>query len=257
LFQNLPQLLDYLAASIPVLKYGKRFDGSLCGKPQAYRPYTCKLRYCPTCGPAAHQRLLKKYLPLGGWVEDFIRIHPGYRLCILDVTAVKPLESMPSPDYVERFNEDVKHLHCHGLLLVPGFIPIEEISKWWSEIRQDGSYRVVIAIAKSFETGLRHALEYTGKYAASSPENAARLEAAFFGRRRVHGLGLFFNRLPDEEKDDPVSPPCPCARLGCVLVERNDLGWVPIGELRLRGLRPLEEFTGTGPPKVGELGQVQ
>src|ERR1019366_4335021 len=67
--------------------------------------------------------------------------------------------------YCLEFGFDNNNLHCHGVLLSP-FIEQEWLSEQWRRIRNDGSFRVLIAEAYSFEAAIKHALEYTGKYAA-------------------------------------------------------------------------------------------
>ena len=48
--------------------------------------------------------------------------------------------------YVDEFGYRKQNLHCHGLLLSPS-VAQELLSEWWSKIRGDGSYRVVIGQA--------------------------------------------------------------------------------------------------------------
>ncbi len=149
--------------------------------------------------------------------------------------------------YVDEFGYKNNNLHCHGLLLSP-YIPQQLISKWWSEIRDDGSYRAIIAVASSFEAGLRHALEYTGKYVADTPERAFQLELALHGCKRVQTLALFFNRVSDDIEDErPV--PCCCGVAGCVLVPRHDLGWLPVAHFERQGIAELEDRSCRSPGK--------
>jgi len=109
--------------------------------------------------------------------------------------------------YCLEFGFENNNLHCHGVLISP-FIEQDWLSDQWRNIRNDGSFRVFIAEAHSFEAAVKHALEYTGKYAAPSAERAFELELAFAGCRRVDTLGWFFNRLPNDEV--AVDMRCPC-----------------------------------------------
>jgi hypothetical protein len=90
---------------------------------------------------------------------------------------------------------------------------------------------------------LCHALEYTGKFAACTPERAAALEIAFNGCRRAEALGSFYNnpfvRRNNEKKADI---PCPCGKRDCVLVERKDVGWQPVTYFDHKGIRDVESF---------------
>lgn len=244
--------------------YGRQWDGQLCGRSYFTR-FHCRNRYCADCGPIHHQDLLKKYLGLEKFVTEYVAANPAYGLKILDITAVKRGEEMPTPEHVRRFKTDVKklirriashlgvkvgylyclefgfennNLHCHGLLLSP-YIEQALLSNWWREIRADGSFRVLIAAARDFKTGLAHALEYTGKYAAPTPERALELERAFHGCRRVDGLGLFFNALPNEQKE-AVDLHCPCGDPDCFLRKRTDLGWLPIEHFERQGIPDLD-----------------
>ena len=126
------------------------------------------------------------------------------------------------------------------------FIEQDWLSNQWREIRDDGSFRVFIAEARSFEAAIKHALEYTGKYAAPSAERAFELELSFVGCRRVDGLGWFFNRLP---KDDfQVDLRCPCGDPECFLKPNRDLGWQPRSYFEERAISELDEVRERGSP---------
>jgi len=135
--------------------------------------------------------------------------------------------------YCLEFGFENSNLHCHGVLLSP-YLEQDWLSDRWREIRNDGSFRVVIAEAYSFEAAIKHALEYTGKYAAPSAERAFELELAFVGRRRVDSLGCVFNLLPEEEVAGDV--PCPCGDPECFLKPNRDLGWLPLSYFQDRGI---------------------
>jgi hypothetical protein len=262
--------------------FGQQWDSG-CGR-SFFRRFRCRNRYCPQCGPYVHQTLVAKYLRMEKAVAEFLAGHPSYRLRVLDITAKKRGERMPSPEDVRRFKADVKklidrinhhiaekfgllyskqltgylyclefgfennNLHCHGALLSP-FIEQEWLSEQWREIRDDGSFKVWIAEATSFEAVIIHALEYTGKFAAPSAERAFELEKAFAGCRRVDGLGWLFNRLPKE--DDECDLRCPCGEPGCVLKPNRELGWLPLAYFGEHGIRDLDEIRerGKSPPR--------
>jgi hypothetical protein len=249
--------------------YGRQYDGSVCGQPQGYQPFSCKNRYCPRCGPAVFAQYFEKYLALEAPIAAFLGEHPEYRLRILDLTTRSSGE-MPTPSEIQRFERDVKklhrriaqhlglppksiaylycsefgfencNLHCHGLLVSP-YIEQALISEWWREIRGDGTFRVYIAEARDFRSGLAHALEYTGKYAAGTPERAVALELAFHGCRRVHVLGWLYGLQPGDGEEESASPPCPCGREYCRLSLRLDLGWQRIPYFEHRGIRLLSD----------------
>ena len=248
--------------------YGMQYVGGKCR--QAYFcPFYCRNRYCPVCGPHVHRTLVQKYLSLQKPVVEFLAGQPLYRLRILDITAIKRSDRMPSSDEVRKFKSDIKklidsanrhvaevlgvlyskqltgylyclefgfennNLHCHGVLISP-FIEQDWLSDQWRKIRNDGSFRVFIAEAHSFEAAVKHALEYTGKYAAPSAERAFELELAFAGCRRVDSLGWFFNRLPRGEV--VIDMRCPCGDPECVLKPNKDLGWLPLSYFQVRGI---------------------
>jgi hypothetical protein len=268
---------------------GRVLDAGKCGA-SFFRRFRCHNRYCPHCGPHVHKQLLSKYLRMEKPVGEFLAAHPSYQLRILDITAVKRGDDMPIDGAAARsFKADVKrliervnhhvaqklglpfskqltgylyclefgfennNLHCHGVLLSP-YIDQAWLSEQWREIRDDGSFRVHIALARSFETAMKHALEYTGKYAAPSAERAFELEVAFSGCRRVDGLGWFFNRLPKEDEES-CDLRCPCGDPECFLKPREGEGYRPISELEELGMRELDEVQeARGSPPEGELG---
>ena len=260
--------------------FGMQYDAEKCGRVY-FRPFHCRNRYCPPCGPSVHRKLVDKYLGLEKPVAEFLAGRSSYRLRILDITAIKRSEQMPSPEAVRKFKADVKkliesvnrrvaekfglpyskqltgylyclefgfdnnNLHCHGVLLSP-FIEQEWLSEQWRRIRNDGSFRVLIAEAYSFEAAIKHALEYTGKYAAPDAERAFELELAFAGCRRVDGLGWFFNRLPKEDMEADLR--CPCGDPECFLKPNQDLGWQPLSYFEERGIADLDEVRERGSP---------
>lgn len=267
--------------------YGRPYVAEKCGRVY-FRRFRCRNRYCPHCGPRVHDELIAKYLRLEAQLREFLIANPAYRLRILDITAVKHGERMPSSDDVRRFKADVKkligrvnrrvseslgvphakrltgylyclefgfennNLHCHGVLLSP-FIEQDWLSDQWRQIRDDGSFRVFIALAKSFETAIKHALEYTGKYAAPSAERAFELELAFAGCRRVDGLGWFFNRLSKED-ENTCDLRCPCGDPECFLKPNQNAGWLPVPWFEERGIRDLDEVRERGSPHRGKVG---
>jgi hypothetical protein len=265
--------------------YGMQYDAQKCGRAY-FVPFYCRNRYCPHCGPLVHRTLLQQYLRLQQPIAKFLTSHPLYRLRILDITAIKRGERMPSSEDVLKFKDDVgklieaanryiaekfgvscskqltgylyclefgfenSNLHCHGVLLSP-YLEQPWLSDRWREIRNDGSFRVVIAEAYSFEAAIKHALEYTGKYAAPSAERAFELELAFAGRRRVDGLGWFFNRLPKEDVAADVR--CPCGDPECFLKPNRDLGWLPLSHFQDRGIPCLSDAQERNRPPTGHM----
>jgi len=169
--------------------FGRLYKAEICGR-SFYRRFRCRNRYCPQCGPHNHEALVGKYLALEAPVKEFLETRSSYRLQILDIIAIKRSERMPSPEDVRRFKADVKkliervnrhvaanhglplskqltgylyciefgfennNLHCHGVLLSP-YIEQEWLSQQWREIRADGSFRVFIAEAVSFEAAIK------------------------------------------------------------------------------------------------------
>jgi hypothetical protein len=148
--------------------------------------------------------------------------------------------------YCCEFGFENSNLHCHGLLLSP-YIEQAWLSEQWREIRADGSFRVVIEEAWSFDAALRHALDYTGKFAAPSPERAFALELAFAGCRRVDGLGWFFNRLPNEDEDS-CDLRCPCGDRECFVKLDEQSGWLLVSWFEEHGIRDFDEVRERGRP---------
>ena len=263
--------------------YGMQYDAEKCGR-TFFRPFHCRNRYCRVCGPQVHRTLVEKYLRLQRPVTEFLSGQPAYRLRVLDITAVKRSNRMPSSDDVHKFKSDIKklidtvnlhvaemhgvpyskkltgylyclefgfennNLHCHGVLISP-FIEQDWLSDQWRKIRNDGSFRVFIAEAHSFKAAIKHALEYTGKYAAPSAGRAFELELAFAGCRRVDTLGWFFNRLPKEDLAADVR--CPCGDPECFLKPNRDLGWLPLSYFEDRRIPCLYEVQERNRPPTG------
>ncbi len=270
--------------------FGQQWDSG-CGR-SFFRRFRCKNRYCKNCGGYIHDQLVEKYLKLSSFVDGFLSLPESrrldYRLRIFDITARKRGDRMPSVSDVHRFKLDVKNLvsrinrhvaakfgvknskqltgylyclefgfdnnnlHCHGLLLSP-YLEEKWLEMEWSKVRGDGSFKVHIAEATSFDAAIKHALEYTGKYSNSTPERAFELEKAFAGCRRVDGLGLFFNRLPDEEKES-VDLRCPCGDSGCFLHLNEAVGFQLISYFDNEGIRDLDEIRAQsrGAPRRGK-----
>ncbi len=244
-------------------------------------PYCCGNRYCPTCGRQSFNRLFAKYAGLGLIVKRLVPHWPVYGhvpsavIAKLDFTQ-KNSGEMPTPDEVKRFNRNIRkffraverwlgisrkdygvlwcnefgglqtrngkigntNLHAHAVYCGP-FLPQKnkELSKLWADITGDGSFIVSIQAAKSFYAALYHALKYAGKVLSTDPHRLAELESTFHGVRRVHTLAAFYNPK-DIEKQLPQSPPCPSC--GERLFDASG-PWLPIQELRKRGIRELEE----------------
>ena len=247
-------------------------------------------------------------------IKEFCEVRCGEQIEKLLHSIEKFCEARCGYLYCKEFGRRNQNLHCHGLLLSP-YVPQERLSLWWSQIRPDRSFVVWIGQARSmrkgetpFVSGLKHAFEYTGKYATSgwktscpaeraselelpdlseceekdlprledldlrSKENlfpgsaaepglgdvlhlpdgtfcvqrALELEVAFHRTRRVNTLGLFYDRLPDDDDQISEAKPCPCGREGCYLKPSTKLDpstnsdWFLTHDLELQGLRNLD-----------------
>ena len=196
------------------------------------------------CGVRCGEQIKK----LLHWIERFCEARCGYLYC-------------------KEFGKRNQNLHCHGLLLSP-YVPQELLSLWWSEIRPDRSFVVWIRLARSMRKGetpfvsaLKHAFEYTGKYATSRfaaesglsdvlhlpdgtfcAQRAWELELAFHRARRVDTLGIFFNNPVVLDDDDQIggAKPCPCGREGCYLKPSTKSDWFLTHDLELQGSRNLD-----------------
>ncbi len=103
------------------------------------------------------------------------------------------------------------------------------------------SFRVIFQkAARGYRSVLAHALKYTQKIPASTPEGLAQLESVITGTRRVTLLGAHYGVPLEDEKKKPRCPSCralvePVKRLGLVpLVEVADLPDVVEDDGRVR-----------------------
>jgi ribosomal protein S27AE len=227
-----------------------------CGL-KLYRPYRCRNRYCPSCGPRDFQRLAARYAGLAevaerlvpGWEHD-----PHYKsrptvIAKLDVT-VRNLGRMPTNEEVRLFNKLVRrllrraerelklpkgswgaawcdefggknsNLHAHGVYAGP-FLPQAKLSAWWRELCAGtvfhGSYIVSIKRARSFQQALNHALKYPAKYVSRS--DPERLAELELAFNGVRRLHTLgaFYRFKTEKEVAGNGPVCP--RCGAAMRE--------------------------------------
>jgi hypothetical protein len=126
-----------------------------------------------------------------------------------------------------EFGFDNTNVHFNVAYFGP-LIPQKKLSRLFEEETGGESFRVWIERSrKGFASSLAHALKYTAKLAASTPEGLADLEAAFDGTRRVQTAGLFYGvKLPEFV---PVTPRCPVP--GCGGFLKPVSGWVCVDTL--------------------------
>jgi hypothetical protein len=109
---------------------------------------------------------------------------------------------------VGEFGFDNTNYHIHGAYFGPALSEAMLRKLFYKETKHQ-SHRVVFKTATNgFESVLAHALKYTEKLAASTPQALAELEFTFEGTRRVQTMGIFYDvKLPE---DASCSPQCPC-----------------------------------------------
>jgi hypothetical protein len=228
---------------------GRRLDcsSSSCGK-KYFKPFNCRLRYCPRCGRQAFRQLFAKHMGrLAIVAEDLLRHNSGdcrtRVIAQIDIT-LRNTGRMPSPHQVRSFNKKIRrlfrqiekrlgisrsnygfgwmdefgsgnsNLHAHGVYVGP-YLPQRDLSQWWKEITGD-SYIISIKAAPSFEKALSHALKYPSKFWDAPPSRLVELEKAFHKVRRFHALARFYNPL--ETRNEPgmntdakdEAKRCPC-----------------------------------------------
>jgi len=240
-----------------------------CGK-KFKRTFRCEQRFCPRCARKQFDALFAKYACIDSFIPAELKCRPSWGWKTVDVTfrhhgvLPTPAEICQMAKTVRRVMEkalkgakdrvpvktregirwrkawiivrvsevgfDNVNLHFHLCFFGP-WIPLKRLSGLLKEATGGESYRVVIKEARDFKSALAHALKYTEKLPASTPEMLARLEAAFHGTRRVQTAGLIYGMtLP---KFVPSTPQCQCG--GFI---RPVSGWVPAG--LLLGLPELE-----------------
>lgn len=254
-----------------------------------YSRCLCGNRYCATCGPKSFRDLFVEHSRLRVVVEALLQHRPGDHrprvLAKLDITT-RNLGQMPTAEQVRQFNKDIRrlfraiekrfgisrkdygflwccefgsgntNLHAHGVYVGP-WLPQNELSRFWSETRADGSFIVSIKRAKNFEAALGHALKYPSKFFEADPARLVELEVAFDRVRRVHALAAFYNpkieREPGEEGPSEVGH---CPICGDLLLDAP--GYHFIDELQREGRRDVDAvrteagrakaLTGADPP---------
>ena len=137
-----------------------------------------------------------------------------------------------------EFGFDGNNYHAHGAFFGP-WIPQALLSRLFAEETNGKSFVVWVATAEgrtpqeAYRSALAHALKYTKKLPASTPEGLARLEKSLQGTRVVQTMGIFYNaKLPEPFSG---SPRCPGCRTEMIAIS----AWVPIG--RLVGIPELRE----------------
>jgi hypothetical protein len=148
--------------------------------------------------------------------------------------------------YCDEFGSENCNLHAHCVYLGPK-IPHKwfgkdgRLSEMWGKACKggpfDGSFIVSAKKAVSFGQALAHSLKYTGKVLdvdlskeGQTPDalavRLATLEWTFHRVRRVHGLGLFYNALPPQDKDEPTDGELSCPMCGSAVVRDRVLSAV-------------------------------
>lgn len=248
--------------------FGSRCDCSnpQCGR-RYFRRFRCKNRYCPDCGRVIYNELFRRYMGLSPVVEAFLAEDRIRLVCKMDFTVVN-LRRLPTGAEVRSFNSAIKkfyralvralglsprecgllycdefgggensNLHSHGTYVGP---PIPHswfgkggrLAEMWRRACEGtvfaGSFIISVKLAGGFPRALAHSLKYTGKFLDSDPVRLASLEAAFCGVKRIHVLGLLYNKL---SKEDPPELACPECEFPLVQERR----WVPVKFLAAAG----------------------
>jgi len=229
--------------------------------------FRCGLRSCRSCAPRNFDRLFAKYVVLDSLIPAELKCRPGWgwrditltfrhsgrlptpvEVCSYGKVARAVMEKalrdvkgdvlMPSRGGLAKkrpwgtiraseFGFDNVNFHFNVAYFGP-WIDNKKLSRLLFEETHGKSYRVLIEKSrKGFESTLAHALKYTAKLAASTPQGLACLEAAFHGTRRVQTAGLFYGvKLP---KFVAETPRCPVAGCGGFLKPLS--GWVCVDAL--------------------------
>jgi hypothetical protein len=200
-----------------------------CGK-RFWRPYSCRLRYCPRCAPKLARDLMRRYAGISALIRRERAAHPGW--VIAEIMLSRPnTKSMPSAEEVKTFNKWIGrlrdiieqqkrlpkrsvtllwidefnpkgcYLHAHGLYVGPSLPPPRKkgkpgkLSEWWQKASGGAAcYIHVKRVApEKIERAFAHLAKYALKYSRfASPERAAQLERAFHRVRRLHLLGPIY-----------------------------------------------------------------
>jgi hypothetical protein len=202
---------------------------SECGR-RFWRPYSCRLRYCPRCAPKLARDLMRRYAGLSALIRRELAEHPGWIIAEITFTRVN-VESMPSGEdvktfnkwigrfrdiverrkrlkkrsitllWIDEFNPNGCYLHAHGLYVGPRLPPprkngkLGKLSEWWREASDRAAFVIheKQVPPEKIERAFAHMAKYALKYSRfASPERAAQLERAFHRVRRLHLLGPIY-----------------------------------------------------------------
>lgn len=215
--------------------------------------HRCDFRFCPNCAPRMFLQLYEKYSPLLSQISAHVR--QGFLL--REITLTSANSGTLTSQQIKKFNQDVKktlkqlmrgvegwgaiwsdevghnnlNLHAHVLFYGP-YIEQRKLADVWHAV----SGHQVVWIKKAAQRGTRallYLLKYVSKPPANDPELIGQLEVAFYGCRRVHTLGLFYNfKSPESRRSKEELKQCP--RCGAKL--RRILGTYRIEDLALQGV---------------------
>jgi hypothetical protein len=213
----------------------------------------CDFRFCPNCAPRMFLQLHEKHSP----ILSHVGAHPRRGFMLREITLTSVNTGTLTSQQIKKFNQDVKrtlkqlmrgvegwgaiwsdevghnnlNLHAHVLFYGP-YIEQRQLAEVWHAV----SGHQVVWIKKAARSGtkaLLYLLKYVSKPPANDPELIGQLEVAFYGCRRVHAVGLFYNFKPQEtcqSKQDCKQ----CPRCGAKL--RRILGTYRIEDLAVQGV---------------------
>jgi len=239
-------------------RLAREMQCDLCHK-KSKRIFFCGLRFCPRCARKQFDAIFAKYACIDSYIPAEVKCRPSWGWKTV-AFAFRHHRVLPTPAEIRQMAKTVRrvmekalrgfknrvpvktkkgivwkkewiiirvsevafdnvNLHFHLCVFGP-WIPQKRLSGLFKEATGGDSYRVTIEEARDFKSALAHALKYTEKLPASTPEMLARLEAAFHGTRRVQTAGLIYGmELP---KFEPCTPQCECG--GFI---KAVSGWVP------------------------------
>lgn len=108
--------------------------------------------------------------------------------------------------WVDEVGWNNTNLHAHALVFSP-FLDINDIYELWFKLT--GSLSCWIAPRPDTAVReLHHMLGYVSKMPSDNPEQLARLEKAFDGRKVVYRIGLFYKMKVENTASKRVCPQC-------------------------------------------------
>lgn len=135
--------------------------------------------------------------------------------------------------WIDEVGWNNSNLHAHALVFSP-FIPIEDLYEVW--MRLTGSWSCWIEPRPGTAvTELHHMLGYVAKMPSDDPEQLARLEKAFDGKKVVYRIGLFYKMKVEGSDQKRVCPAC-----------RADLVW------EVQNVEWMERFWAGGIPSIDD-----